>query len=64
VCEELLFDRFLVTLFVPANVDAAVADAALAALDDPTFLDSVRGAVQAILTGTPALAVLSARAEW
>lgn len=62
--DELLFDRFLVALFVPAGVDPATADAAQAALDDPAFLDAVRRAVQAILDAVPALSVLTATAEW
>jgi hypothetical protein len=64
VPEELLFDRILVSLFVPADVDEAAADAARAALDDPTFLDSVRRAVEAVLATVPALAVLTVTAEW
>ena len=60
----LLFDRFLVTLLLPAGADAATTDAIRVALDDPTFLDAVSRAVQALLATVPALTVLSARAEW
>ena len=62
--ELLLFDRFVVTLLLPAGVDEGAADAARAALDDPAFLDAVGRAVQALLAAVPALAALSARAEW
>jgi hypothetical protein len=64
VPDPLLFDRFLVTLFVPADVDEAAAEAARAALDDPAFLDSARRAVEAVLAAVPALAVLTVTAEW
>ena len=37
---------------------------ARAALDDPSFLDSIRHAIQTALATVPALAVLSASAEW
>ena len=60
----LLFDRFTVLLLLPPGADEATTDAARAALDDPTFLDAVRRAVQALLDAVPALAALSARAEW
>lgn len=56
--DELLFDRFRVTLFVPAGVDPGVA-AARAAIDGPVFLGAVRHAVRAVVTATPALAVLA-----
>ena len=58
------FDAFQVTLFLPAGADETTVDAVRAALDDPSFLDSVRRAVQAVLAAVPALAVLSAGAEW
>ena len=58
------FDAFQVTLFLPAGADEATADAARAALNDPSFLDSVRRAVQAVLATVPALAVLTTSAEW
>ncbi len=60
----LLFDRFLVLLLLPPGADEATTDAIRTALDDPTFLDAVRRAVQALLDAVPALAVLTARAEW
>ena len=60
----LLFDRFLVTLLLPAGADAVTTDAIRAALDDPAFLDAVSRAVQALLDAIPALAALAARAEW
>ena len=60
----LLFDRFLVLLLLPPGADEATTDAARAALDDPAFLDAVSRAVQALLDAIPALATLSARAEW
>ena len=62
--ELLLFDRFLVNLLLPAGADEVATDAIRTALDDPSFLDSVRRAVQAILAAVPALAALSANAEW
>jgi len=64
VPDLLLFDRFVVALLLPAGAEEATTDAIRAALDDPAFLDAVRRAVQALLDAVPALAVLSARAEW
>jgi hypothetical protein len=64
VPEMLLFDRFRINLLLPAGADEAATDAARAALDDPSFLDAVRRAVQALLAAMPALAALSASAEW
>jgi hypothetical protein len=64
VPELLLFDRFVVALLLPPGADEATTDAARAALDDPSFLDAVGRAVQAILAAVPALAPLSARAVW
>lgn len=62
--DMLLFDRFRVNLLLPAGADEMATDAARAALDDPSFLDAVRRAVQAILAAVTALAALSASAEW
>ena len=62
--DPVLFDALQVKLFVPADADEATTDAARAALDDPSFLDSVRRAVRSLLAAVPALAVLSASAEW
>ncbi|VTU00875.1 unnamed protein product [Gemmataceae bacterium] len=61
---DLLFDRFQVTLFVPDDVDPAAANLARAALDDPSFLEAVRRAIEAVRTAVPALAVLTVTVEW
>ncbi len=62
--DDVMFDVVQVQLFLPAQGDEAVADAASAALEDPEFLTAVERAVQAVLDAVPALAPLSARAEW
>ncbi len=62
--DDVMFDVVQVQLFLPAQGDEAVADAASAALEDPEFLVAVGRAVQAVLDAVPALAPLSARAEW
>ena len=64
MCESVEFDAFQVKLLVPAGADAAAVAAARAALEDPRFLEAVRRAVHAVLAAVPALAVLSATAEW
>ena len=61
---SVLFDAFQVKLFLPASAPESVADAARAALDDPSFLDRVRDAVTQLLAGVPALAVLTVAIEW
>lgn len=62
--DSVQFDAFQVKLLMPADTDEATADAARAALDNPSFLESVRQAIQSLLATVPALAVLTASPEW
>ena len=62
--DHVLFDALQVKLVLPADATEADADAARAALDDPTFLDSARRAVEAVVRAIPAPTVLTVTAEW
>jgi len=57
------FDDLTVTLFIPEDTEAAIADAARAALDDPLFLDAFQTSIRQLFAIVPALAVLSVRLE-
>ena len=62
--DSVLFDAFQVKLLLPADTEEATCDTARVALDDPSFLESVRQTIQSLLASVPALAVLSASVEW
>jgi len=57
------FDDLRVTFSIPEDADDTVADAARAALDDPTFLDSFERTIRQFIATFPALAVLSVTLE-
>ena len=57
------FDDLRVVMFIPEDTDVTVADAARAALDDPTFLDSLENTIREFIATFPALAVLSVTLE-
>jgi hypothetical protein len=62
MAEEILFDVVHVYLIRRAAMDERVAEAARAAVDDPGFLERVRGAVAALLAADPATAPLVVQA--
>lgn len=57
------FDDLCVTLLIPRDTENAIADAARAALDEPTFLDSFEQTIRQLIATIPALAVLSVSLE-
>jgi hypothetical protein len=60
----LLFDRFVVALYLPAGADPAAEAALREALDAPEFAAAVERAVRAALGASPALAPLVIAVEW
>ena len=60
----LLFDRFVVALYLPEGADPAAEAALRAALDAPEFAGAVERAVRAALGASPALAPLVIAVEW
>jgi len=60
----LLFDRFVVALYLPVGADPAAEAALRAALDAPEFAGAVERAVRAALGASPVLATLVIAVEW
>jgi len=60
----LLFDRFVVALYLPEGADPAAEAALRAALDAPEFAGAVERAVRAALGASPELAPLVVAVEW
>jgi hypothetical protein len=60
----LLFDRFVVALYLPEGAAAEAEAAVRAALDAPEFAGAVERAVREVLGASPVLAPLVIAVEW